>query len=203
MRVDIWIMKKKTTNLDPKYVALLKKAYEKYSKLEVVNSINEAENKINEKSEKNDKETPKDENKKPEDATNPAETPKAPEPVKEEDDDEFKEYFEIFSNPELSKKDEVTYIKKLISDKKSALVRKLVVRLATVAGAGKSNIFKSLAKKFVGDAAKPVQNGVTKTEAKPEVKSEVKPEVKTEDKPAAAKKEESSSDDSDFLTTRP
>ena len=31
-------MMKKTTEVDPKYVALLNKAFEKYSKLEVVNS---------------------------------------------------------------------------------------------------------------------------------------------------------------------
>merc|ERR1719300_658631 len=132
----------------------------------------EAENKTNDDNSVDKKEdvAPKEETKKPEEISKPVEAPKAAEPVKEEDDDEFKEYFEMFSNPELSEKDEVTYIKKLISDKKSALVRKLVVRLATVAGAGKSNIFKSLAKKFVGDAVKVVPNGEAKTEAKSDAK---------------------------------
>merc|ERR1719300_711123 len=67
----------------------------------------EAENKTNdEKSEdKKDDVASKDETKKPEEISKPVEAPKAAEPVKEEDDDEFKEYFEIFSNPELSEKD--------------------------------------------------------------------------------------------------
>ena len=83
--------------------------------------------------------------------TDPAVTKEPPPPAEEEDDEEFKEYFKIFSNPDLSEKDEVSHIKKLIADKKSALVRKLVIKLATVEGVGKSTIFKTLAKKFVKD----------------------------------------------------
>ena len=75
----------------------------------------------------------------------------SPPPAEDEEDDEFKEYFKIFSNPDLPEKDEVNHIKKLIADKKSALVRKLVIKLSSVEGAGKSTIFKTLAKKFVQD----------------------------------------------------
>ena len=72
---------------------------------------------------------------------------------KEEKDPEYDKYFEIFSNPELTEADELTNIKKLIGEKKSALVRQLVVNLSSVEGAGKSKMFQALAKKFVKDAA--------------------------------------------------
>ena len=80
--------------------------------------------------------------------TEPAVTREPPPPVEDEEDNEFKEYFKIFSNPDLSEKDEANHIKKLVADKKSALVRKLVIKLASVEGAGKSMIFKNLAKKL-------------------------------------------------------
>lgn len=80
-----------------------------------------------------------------------AATKDPPPPAEDEEDDEFKEYFKIFSNPDLPEKDEVNHIKKLIADKKSALVRKLVIKLSSVEGVGKSTIFKTLAKKFVKD----------------------------------------------------
>merc|ERR1712106_674467 len=60
----------------------------------------------------------------------------------------FVKFFEVFSNPSLTEKEEMNHIKTLIKDSKSALVRKLVVKLASVPGAGKSVIFKALAKKF-------------------------------------------------------
>ena len=80
--------------------------------------------------------------------TEPAVTREPPPPVEDEENEEFKEYFKIFSNPDLSEKDEANHIKKLVADKKSALVRKLVIKLASVEGAGKSMIFKNLAKKL-------------------------------------------------------
>ena len=88
----------------------------------------------------------------------------------EDDDEEFKDYFTIFSNPELTEKDEVTYIKKLIADKKSSLVRKLVQRLASVEGVGKSTIFKTLAKKFAKDtpAPAPAPDSTVNKESNPE-----------------------------------
>ena len=63
-----------------------------------------------------------------------------------DDDPEFLKIFEIFINPRLT---EMNHIKTLNKDSKSALVRKLVVKLAAVHGAGKSIIYKALAKKFV------------------------------------------------------
>ena len=80
--------------------------------------------------------------------TETAVTREPPPPFENEEDNEFKEYFKIFSNPDLSEKDEANHIKKLVADKKSALVRKLVIKLASVEGAGKSMIFKNLAKKL-------------------------------------------------------
>merc|ERR1711892_151996 len=76
-----------------------------------------------------------------------ATTPTAP-VVIADDDPEFVKFFEVFSNPSLTEKEEMNHIKSLIKDSKSALVRKLVVILASVPGAGKSVIFKALAKKF-------------------------------------------------------
>merc|ERR1712096_545626 len=64
-------------------------------------------------------------------------------------DPEFEKYFEIFSNPSLTDKEEMNHIKKLITENKSALVKSLVLKLDSVPGAGKSVIFKALAKKFV------------------------------------------------------
>merc|ERR1712059_71324 len=72
-------------------------------------------------------------------------------PIKAEEpaeDPDFQKYFAIFASPDLTDKEEVVHIKKLIGEKKSALIKQLVLELATVPGAGKSVIFKSLAKKF-------------------------------------------------------
>ena len=70
-------------------------------------------------------------------------------------DPEFEKFFEIFSNPSLTEKEEMSHIKKLITENKSALVKKLVIKLDSVPGAGKSVIFKALAKKFVKNTVPP------------------------------------------------
>merc|ERR1719318_1161901 len=70
-----------------------------------------------------------------------------------DDDPEFVKYFEIFSNPSLTEEEELSYIKTLIKQSKSGLVRKLVSRLASVPGAGKSVMFKALAKKLAQKSA--------------------------------------------------
>merc|ERR1719158_2601469 len=88
-------------------------------------------------------------------------------PVKKEiDDGDFQKYFAIFANPELTDKEEVGYLKQLIGEKKSALVKQLVLELASVPGAGKSNIFKSLAKKY--EMLKSQKESVVKKEVKEE-----------------------------------
>ena len=63
-------------------------------------------------------------------------------------DGEFEKYFKIFVDPSLTEDAESTHVKQLIQDKKSALVRSLAIRLATVPGAGKSKVFQTLIKKF-------------------------------------------------------
>ena len=61
---------------------------------------------------------------------------------------EFEKYFKIFVDPSLTEEAESTHVKQLIKDKKSALVRSLAVKLASVPGAGKSKVFQTLIKKF-------------------------------------------------------
>ena len=79
------------------------------------------------------------------DEKNPEQTP---EKVEEKVDNEFEKYFKIFVDPSLTEEAESTHVKQLIKDKKSALVRSLAVKLASVPGAGKSKVFQTLIKKF-------------------------------------------------------
>jgi len=91
------------------------------------------------------------------------------ESVQEQPDAEFDKYFKIFSDPNLTLEEEKGHFKKLIAESKSALVRKLVVKLATDVGpgVGKSAMFKALAKKFVTQAAAPALVQPMSTEPKP------------------------------------
>ena len=91
------------------------------------------------------------------------------ESVQEQPDAEFDNYFKIFSDPNLTLEEEKGHFKKLIAESKSALVRKLVVKLATDVGpgVGKSAMFKALAKKFVTQAAAPALVQPMSTEPKP------------------------------------
>eukprot|EP00092_Neocalanus_flemingeri_P000546 GFUD01000580.1.p1 GENE.GFUD01000580.1~~GFUD01000580.1.p1 ORF type:complete len:538 (+),score=186.53 GFUD01000580.1:54-1667(+) len=81
-------------------------------------------------------------------------------------DPEFEKYFDIFSNPSLTEKEEMDHIKKLIKENKSTLVKQLVIKLDSVPGAGKSVIFKALAKKFVKNNTGP-QNKSSESSKKP------------------------------------
>ena len=67
---------------------------------------------------------------------------------------EFDKYFKIFVDPSLTEEAESSHVKQLIIDKKSALVRSLAIRLATVPGAGKSKVFQNLIKKLCPDKSR-------------------------------------------------
>merc|ERR1719186_1188281 len=110
-------------------------------------------------------------------------------------DPEFEKYFEIFSNPSLTDKEEMNHIKKLITENKSALVKSLVLKLDSVPGAGKSVIFKALAKKFVKKntgpqtappdvSKKPTEESKKPTEESKKPTEESKKQIKVFLKPA-------------------
>jgi len=71
--------------------------------------------------------------------------------VNDKVDAEFEKYFQIFVDPTLTEEAETTHVKQLIKDKKSALVRSLAIKLASIPGAGKSKVFQTLIKKFCPD----------------------------------------------------
>ena len=61
-------------------------------------------------------------------------------------------YYEIFKNPEMADKEEMGQFTSLIKEKRSALVKQLVVKMSVdPAVTGKSMIFEILPKKFAED----------------------------------------------------
>merc|ERR1712203_209117 len=88
--------------------------------------------------------------------------------AEEKVDEEFEKYFKIFVDPSLTEEAESTHVKQLIKDKKSALVRSLAVKLASVPGAGKSKVFQILIKKFCPEKFNPNQPTVNIQKVKSE-----------------------------------
>merc|ERR1719435_419914 len=77
----------------------------------------------------------------------------------------------------MTDKAEMAHLTGLIKEKRSALVKQIIVKMNVEQIAGKSAIFKALSKKFAEDITKASLEGKPKVEVKEEVKKEVKPEV--------------------------
>ena len=97
------------------------------------------------------------------------------EKAEEKVDEEFDKYFKIFVDPSLTEEAESTHVKQLIKEKKSALVRSLAVRLASVPGAGKSKVFQTLIKKFCPEKVNSNQPPVIVQKEKAEVEAKESP----------------------------
>ena len=109
----------------------------------------------------------------------------AEKPKVEEKEADFDVNLEKLSKPELTDKEEKELLTQLIKDKRSALVRQLIIEMNVKEIQGKSPIFKALSKKFADDIAK--RRGIDiKTpdgEKKVEPKSEAeKPKESEEDR---------------------
>ena len=74
---------------------------------------------------------------------------------KVESEPDFDKYYEIFKNPEMTDKEEMGQFTSLIKEKRSALVKQLVVQMSVdPAVTGKSMIFKTPSKEFAEDIKK-------------------------------------------------
>merc|ERR1719220_2206078 len=78
----------------------------------------------------------------------------AEKPKIEEKEADFDENLVKLSKPELTDKEEKELLTQLIKDKRSALVRQLIIEMNVKGIQGKSPIFKALSKKFADDIAK-------------------------------------------------
>ena len=75
----------------------------------------------------------------------------------EEVEPDFEKHFAIFNKPDLTDKEEMSALTGLIKEKKSALVKQLVIRMA-LDNKGKSPIFKTLSKKFSEEILKKIND---------------------------------------------
>ena len=78
----------------------------------------------------------------------------AEKPKTEDKEPNFDENFEKLSKPEITDVEEKAHFTGLIKDKRSALVRQLIIEMNVKGIQGKSPIFKALSKKFADDIAK-------------------------------------------------
>ena len=78
----------------------------------------------------------------------------AEKPKIEDKEPNFDENFEKLSKPEITDVEEKAHFTGLIKDKRSALVRQLIIEMNVKGIQGKSPIFKALSKKFADDIAK-------------------------------------------------
>ena len=78
----------------------------------------------------------------------------AEKPKIEDKEPNFDENFEKLSKPEITDMEEKAHFTGLIKDKRSALVRQLIIEMNVKGIQGKSPIFKALSKKFADDIAK-------------------------------------------------
>lgn len=130
-------------------------------------------------------------------------TPNSTTPVATDTTDpEFEKFFDIFSNPSLTEKEEMSHIKKLITENKSSLVKKLVIKLDSVPGAGKSVIFKALAKKFVKNTlppqAQPASSGGSK-----EPKGDIRKSTEVASKEISEESKKSDGDSKKLVDEKP